>query len=406
MTPNAIGTRVAELARTRQFTDIEALFTPELRAAVSAETLAVAWSGEVAKIGEVREVRPAIVEPMGDLTRVSVPVSCERGALTIVVSVDHAGQLNGFRLAPPATSLWTPPRYVDPRAFVERDLDHLPATVTLPRRSGPRPGVVLLSSGPMDRDMTTGPNKPFKDLAQGLATRGAAVLRFDKTARACATMVEEYLPDTIAGIHALQEESGVDRVYVLGHSGGGKAAPRVAAAEPDVAGVIIMAADTVPLGRSAVRTARYLAARGVVDMVDSIAERAARLEDPELSAETTDLLFDWPGSYWLDLRDYDQVATAATLNRPILLLQGGRDYQVTVAEDLPLWRAELVGADVTIRVHDACDHLFFAGSGPSVPSDYLAPQHVDAAVVDDIATWLGLPERGLLAGIRARLARR
>jgi hypothetical protein len=57
----------------------------------------------------------------------------------------------------------------------------VPATLTLPHGNGPWPAVVLLAgSGPQDRDETVGPNKPLKDLAWGLASRGIAVVRFDK----------------------------------------------------------------------------------------------------------------------------------------------------------------------------------------------------------------------------------
>lgn len=117
----------------------------------------------------------------------------------------------------------------------------------------------------------------------------------------------------------------------------------------------------------------------------------ALVESPDLSPTTpgADLLFGWPGLYWLDLRDYDPVTTAAELDQPMLILQGGRDYQVTVADDLARWRAGLGHRpDVTIRVHDAVDHMFFAGSGPSTPQDYVTPQHIDLAVVADIADWL------------------
>lgn len=69
---------------------------------------------------------------------------------------------------------------------------------------------------------------------------------------------------------------------------------------------------------------------------------------------------------------------------------GGRDYQVTVADDLSGWRAGLAGRPgIEIRVHDACDHMFFPGSGPSTPAGYGRPQHVDAAVVAEVADWLG-----------------
>ncbi|MFL6141169.1 MAG: hypothetical protein ACJ72N_04750 [Labedaea sp.] len=80
----------------------------------------------------------------------------------------------------------------------------------------------------------------------------------------------------------------------------------------------------------------------------------------------------------------------------MLILQGGRDYQVTVADDLARWQAELAHRpDVAIRVYDADDHMFFAGSGPSTPVDHESPQHLDPAVVVDIADWLAPRQRKL-----------
>jgi hypothetical protein len=73
----------------------------------------------------------------------------------------------------------------------------------------------------------------------------------------------------------------------------------------------------------------------------------------------------------------------------MLIIQGGRDYQATVADDLSRWRAALgTRPDVTIRVYDADNHLFFPGSGPSTPAEYEPAQHMDPAVVADIAAWL------------------
>ena len=65
------------------------------------------------------------------------------------------------------------------------------------------------------------------------------------------------------------------------------------------------------------------------------------VDSPDLSTETPDaeLPFGVPAPYWLDLRDYDPVAVAAGLPQPMLLVQGGRDYQATVADDLSRWRA-------------------------------------------------------------------
>lgn len=96
-----------------------------------------------------------------------------------------------------------------------------------------------------------------------------------------------------------------------------------------------------------------------------------------------------PVPYWLDLRGYDPVAVAAQLGKPMLIMQGGRDYQVTVTDDLVGWQTGLAGhPDVTIRVVDADNHLFFSGSGPSEPAEYEPAQHVDEVVVTDVAQWI------------------
>jgi hypothetical protein len=231
--PLEVAASVIEMLRDERFSEIEELFAPQLRAAVSAETIRTAWTAEAAKTGPVVAVGTPVSEPFGDrLVRVSTPVTGERGGLTVVVSVDEARRLNGFRLAPPDSAAWAPPRYAAPGRFTEREVTvgsgplAVPGTLTLPRGRGGRPGVVLLAAGPADRDMTTGPNKPFKDLAWGLASHGIAVLRFDKVGhahgRAAAepgfTMADEYLPHAAAAVRLLGQQPGVDpaRVFVLG----------------------------------------------------------------------------------------------------------------------------------------------------------------------------------------------
>ena len=299
----------------------------------------------------------------------------------------------------------------------------MPGALTLPHGRGPRPGVVLLSGGgAFDRDETSGPNKPLKDLAWGLASRGVAVVRFDKVTYAHAsqvanapnfTMTDEYAPHAIAAVHLLQRQPTVDpaRIFILGHSMGGKVAPRVAAAEASVAGLVILAGDAQPMQQAAIRVGRYLASLNpdpaAEAAVAAITRQAAMVDSPDLSPSTpaSELPFGLSGAYWLDLRSYDPVATAAELDKPMLILQGGRDYQVTVEDDLSRWKAGLGHRpDVTIRVYDADNHLFFPGVGPSTPAEYAQAQHVDPAVVADIAEWLA-PNRGKIARILSSLKR-
>lgn len=224
-------------------------------------------------------------------------------------------------------------------------------------------------------------------------------------------MTDEYIPYAVAAIHLLRLQPTMDpaQVFILGHSMGGKVAPRVAAAEPSIAGLVIMAGDTQPMQRSAIRVARYLAqlSPGPVSeaAVETMIRQAALVDGPELSSSTpaSELPFGLSGAYWLDLRSYDPVSTAAALDKPMFILQGGRDYQVTVEDDLERWKEGLgQRSDVTIRVYEADNHLFFSGTGPSTPAEYDPAQHVDPAVVADIAKWLR-PHPGMFARFVSRV---
>ena len=402
--PTATGLTVLDMAQAGRFAEIRELFAPPLRAMVPPEALQAAWAAEIGRRGPVTSIgAPVSDQAAPGVTVVRIPVTFERGELTVVVSVTGDGWLAGIQLAPASAAEpagpWEPPPYADPGKFEEQDVTlgsgplAVPGTLSLPRQGGPLPAVVLLSgSGPNDRDETVGQNKPFKDLAWGLASRGVAMLRFEKVTYAHGkevvqdrgfTVSDEYLPQAIAAIHLLQEHPDVDagRVFLAGHSLGGTIAPRVAAAQ--CIGCVPPAMMTSP--------AIDGSAAASEPTIEALTRQAKTVDNPDLSPSTPDseLPFGVPAPYWLDLRGYHPAATAAGLDKPILIIQGGRDYQVTIADDLGAWKAALDGRPgVTIRVYDADNHLFVPGSGPSGPAEYETPQHMDPAVVADIADWL------------------
>ncbi|WBO69006.1 alpha/beta hydrolase [Streptomyces camelliae] len=402
----------AALLREERFDRITELFAPPLRAAVSIETLRVAWATEAAGHGGIREIQePEIEAGEADPVRARIAITCVNGRFTVVTSVGGDGLLHGLRLDPHGGTIWQPPLYAQQDRFTEREVLlgtgplAVPGTLTLPKGRGPWPAVVLLAGGgPFDRDETSGPNKPLKDLAWGLASRQVAVLRFDKPTFAhpdrlpCDfTMADEYLPPALAAVQLLlqQPEVAPDRIHLLGHSMGGKAAPRIAAADPTIAGLVLLAADAEPMHQAAVRTARYLATLAPGPSADqavaALTRQAELVAGPHLAPDTPPELLPlgFSAAYWLDLRAYDPVATAAKLACQMLILQGGRDYQVTVADDLALWQRALAHrTGVTIRIHQNANHLFFPGSGHPAPAEYARPGHVASTVVDEIATWL------------------
>ena len=199
----------------------------------------------------------------------------------------------------------------------------LPGLLLVPHSDAPVPGVVLVhGSGPQDRDETIGPNKPFRDLALGLVAQGIAVLRYDKRTFASGsamvlsgrpiTVEEETVADALAALDSLRAVPGVDpaRVYLLGHSLGGYLAPRIAARDGKLAGVVILAGNTRPLEDLIVEQLDYLAANAPASDRTGAAQREAMLDQiakikaltPADSASRT-FLFGAPAIYWLDLQE-------------------------------------------------------------------------------------------------------
>lgn len=419
--PARVVLEALQLARAGRFTEVRDLFAPTLQPLVVPEALAQAWTAELQRQGEITSVGEPLSEPGPPAgVTVKVPATCMHGGFTIAASVSENGQLLALQLAPPEAAKplapWEPPGYADPQSFEEHEIAlgtgqrSVPGTLSLPRGPGP-PGaavVLLAGSGSLDRDETIGRNKPLKDIAWGLASNGITVLRFDKVTYTHAaelkdahdfTLSEEYLPQAIAAIDLLRHHPAVDanRIFLLGHSLGGTAAPRIAAAEPSVAGLIILAGGAQSLHWTIVRQVRHLASlnpateAAAQPVIAALAEKAQRVDSPDLSPATpaSDLPLGAPASYWLDLRDYNPAGLAATLDKPILILQGGRDYQATVDDDLTRWQDALAArADVTIRVYPSFNHLFTPGEGPSSPAEYEPAQHVDPHVITDIVNWL------------------
>jgi poly(3-hydroxybutyrate) depolymerase len=160
------------------------------------------------------------------------------------------------------------PQFTEEKAVVISGKFKLPGLITLPLGDAKVPAVVLVhGSGPHDKDETIGPNKPFKDIAEGLAQRGIAVLRYEKRTRKYAldikpdeiTLDDEVNDDAVAAVKLLRKNPRVDPdlVFVLGHSLGGNMAPRIAAQDGKLAGLVILAGNVRPMEDLMVEQLQY-----------------------------------------------------------------------------------------------------------------------------------------------------
>ena len=349
-----------------------------------------------------------------------VTVSCqfEKAPIDVRLVFNQSGQISGlhFQLAP-ATTPYQPPAYVHPAVFHDVEVIvgsgewALPGTLSLPDGAGPFPALVLVhGSGPQDRDEAIGPNKPFRDLAWGLASQGIAVLRYEKRTKAHGgqltpnlvaktTVQEEVIDDALYAVQLLRHTPGIDLggIYVLGHSLGATLAPRIGQQDPSIAGLIVMAGMARPLEDTILDQYTYL--YGLTGSMsdahktelDELRAKVARVKDPNLSDQVPakDLPLGVHPAYWLNLRGYQPPEVAKSLAMRMLVLQGGRDYQVTAADDFPAWQRALAEkGNATFKLYPKLSHLFIAGEGPSTPQAYFVEGHVTEEVIQDIARWI------------------
>jgi hypothetical protein len=416
----ALGKELTQNLAARQFDKVAAHFDERMAAALPLDKLAAAWDGVVGQVGAFKAITGTRADEQQGYRMVFVTCQFEKAALDVQFVFDSAGRVGGMHFVPPRPKAeWAPPTYAHPDSFHERPVTvgtgrwQLPGMLSIPNGPGPFPALVLVQgSGPHDEDETVGPNKPFKDLAWGLASRGVVVLRYVKRTKkygkefgadpARPTVMDETVDDARAAAALLAALPEVDpkRVDVLGHSLGGMLAPRIAEGDAQVAGIIIMAGSTRPFGEIVLDQLKYLASlegqpsEEAQKRIQAAEETEKQIDSAPLAATDTVKLLGTqiPGSYFLDLRSYAPAETAARLKIPILVLQAERDYQVTQA-DYEGWRKTLAGEPrVTFKIYPGLFHLFMPssapGSGLGTPADYEQPGHVAEPVIADIQKWI------------------
>ncbi len=313
---------------------------------------------------------------------------------TIVVN-PQTGEITSVLFKQPVTM----PPYADPAKYRSEDVTvgayHLPGTLTIPNSKGPFPAVLLLQgSGPNDRDETVGSNHPLADIAEGLSSRRIIVLRYDKRNFASrsfdpmkATVDAEVIQDGVAALQLLRARTDVaqDRIFIVGHSLGAMLAPEIAKKAWPVAGIVMLSPAGRRLPELMVEQARILGQASPVEL-PALEQQADEISAHKMAATGT--FFGTPASYYYDLDARDEVAIARSLDLPILILHGARDYPI-VDEDIRNWQNGLKGdAKVRVETMPSLNHLFIADSGKPGPAEYFAPAHVDVAVIGTIASFI------------------
>lgn len=377
-------------------------FGEQLAGAVPTERLRRLWAGMEAQHGAFETIADARTGTFDGTEAQLVTTACAQASADWALVVEDE-TVTGLRVA----AEYSPPAYADQSAFTEREVSvgdgdrTLGGTLSLPADGDSVPGVVLVQgSGASDRNETIGPNEPFRDLAWGLASRGIAVLRYDKRTYAREVPTADRTLDAVTvtdAVSAVDRLGAVERVdpdrrVVVGHSVGATATPRILD-RTDAAGGAMLAGNVTPIDELLLEQVRHNssvvgeltdAEQAQIDQLASLLDRATAGELPDGR-----LVGGFPAVWWESMAGYDQVETARAIDDPLWIVQGDRDYQIPADTELPGWRSALSDRSATgFRLFEGLSHLFHPGTAPSLGEEYAFHDNVARPVVEGLADWV------------------
>lgn len=328
--------------------------------------------------------------------------------------------------------------YHEEEVFFENREDSvtLAGTLTLPRKNGLFPAVVLVSgSGAQNRDEELFGHKPFLVIADYLTRNGIAVLRVDDRGVAASTgsfataTSYDFSKDVEAAVKYLKTRKEIDKAKIglAGHSEGGIVAPMVAARSKDVAFIILLAGvgirgdQLLLLQQSLIAQAsgmgekdRKLAGE-INEGAFSIIQKSTNTE--ELKIALTDYfnqaIKDIPDTE-ISKKIYNESFIATSINHltspwmqyfikcdpaptlekvkcPVLAVNGAKDLQVPAKVNLEAIRAALTKGGnkrVTTKEFSGLNHLF-QECQTGLPVEYTAvEQTFSPAVLNEMLTWI------------------
>jgi dienelactone hydrolase len=273
----------------------------------------------------------------------------------------------------------------------------LAGTLTIPQGvTGRVPVVITITgSGPQDRDESIPivPGfRPFRQIADTLGRRGVAVLRLDDRGTGESTgdfskaSSADFADDVRAAIAWLRARPDVNpaKIALLGHSEGAMIAPMVAATDPKLAGIVLMAGPS-KRGREVLDHQIRYGVEHDSSIVPS--KRDSAFAASRAAADTTAA----PGPWMKFFLQYEPLPTVRRVKVPVLVLQGGTDQQVTAdqAEALGAALREAGNRDVVVRVLPNRNHLFLPDSIGN-PAGYvrLPSGRIGPDVMGEIADWV------------------
>jgi fermentation-respiration switch protein FrsA (DUF1100 family) len=395
-----------------KFKEATLFFDESVQEKIPEQTLKEIWTGLNTSLGKFESSDVVQSKTQGEYFVVMMEGKFEKDSQRFLLAYNKAQKMVGFYLQPKSTTgTYVRPAYADTTLYAESEIkikglkNDLVGLLTVPKNAKNYPIVVFVhGSGPADMDETAGAVKPFKDLAAGLAGKGIASIRYVKRTLVFPnefvggfTVKEEVLDDALKAVELARTVPGADKkqIYVFGHSLGGMLAPRLATLAPDLKGLILAEAPARKLTDIMADQNKYIFAQAN----DTTAASKKQLEDALVQVEKSrifkagnmkpdSVVLGLPVAYWVDLNNYDQVATAKKLSKRIFVAQGGNDFQVPES-DFKIWNTALAKkSNATLKFYPELNHLLTPQTEKGTPKQYQTPANVSEVLVTDLAAWI------------------
>ena len=346
---------------------------------------------------------------------VLVYTTFEKGTYDVKISFDMDGKyIEGYSLQESTVdgaNIDTEKYKGEEISFTSGDYE-IYGTLILPKNiDEPLPVVILLQdSGTNDRDETIyGLNKPLKDIAEGLANMGIASLRYDKRTYTYGhsfnkeeiinmSIDKEFTEDLSSAIDYLSSRNEFDKsnIYVLGHGISGYILPYIYDKELNVKGGISLAGTIASSFEDFLKSQyNYLAnydgkvsedEQAVLDEFNKGYELVKKMKSGETIKN--DLILGIGQDYWNFFNNYNGIEQWKLINKPTLVLQGERDYELSI-DNFNFYKKALESNETfTFKTYKKLSHIFMKGNKKPSPDDYKTQKTVDKKVIEDIGNWI------------------
>ncbi len=402
--------RYLELFFAREYQQAGALQSQQLKEAFGVQAMKQSHEQIIEQYGEPQmEYSTQSVEQQGYQVFIRI-VKTTKGFIRLTVSVDKENKIAGFFVAP-APDPRKKVAYIKEADFEEKVVKfgkegwELDAVLAIPNHKASYPVIILVGgSGPTDMNGTIGANTPYKDIAQGLASSGIGVLRYNKrTAQYPSRIADalsedksllevEYIEDIIEAIKFVSEYKEADAIILAGHSLGGTLVPQVAANSEAVDGLILLAPGVRRLAQISLDQNRY-----VKEYANITDDQMAQVEAFFNMILNHELPEDYPiqsgmtAGYYYECDNYRPIDDLEQYRKPVLVLQGEEDFQVTMADDfIPLREAFGQRDSFTFVSFEALNHLFIKTEKDVFhwTDEYDKPGFVDDDLIMTIVDWV------------------